>query len=264
MSSIAEDDGSLPVEWWSAPQAAVWIATRDEKAVKDAAHDKGFAYAKRRKLLSVSVAGALPIALEAAPAELLRKACEDRFKIMGSRWGDGTPEEVPVETDGLRIGDRYDERAGCVRAQIGDNHSFSGWTPASPYWQHLYVSAGECRKCWPPETSRIAVPLDASESIIEHVETEAAVAPVAPTRNTATIDMPPLPAPTPTGPVGNRPFDDSKLVAEVAAAKRRGDFRSYRAAATARAAEISGYGTPESKIKRIAEKARNWPPRPGR
>jgi hypothetical protein len=58
-------------------------------------------------------------------------------------------------------------------------------------------------------------------------------------------------------PAGNRPFNDGQLAAEVAASVRRGEFSSYRAAATARADEIAGYGMPDSKIRRIAEKARN-------
>jgi hypothetical protein len=66
--------------------------------------------------------------------------------------------------------------------------------------------------------------------------------------------------PIPSEPSGNKRFPDDKLVAEVAEAKRRGLFRSYRAAAIARVEEIGGFGTEDSRIRRIADKARKWTP----
>ena len=61
-----------------------------------------------------------------------------------------------------------------------------------------------------------------------------------------------------------RGFDDDALVAELAAAVRRGEYKSAHAAALARKSDIQGRGTEDSKVRRIADKVRDLLPRSSR
>jgi hypothetical protein len=160
MSATPVKDDGAPVAWWSVPQAAVWISTRSDKAVVEAAGDLALYDAIRRRnlrrmspLLPVSVDGSLPIQLEAAPHDLCRAACTERLKIKGSKWGTEESETVPIAA-GFSVVDRYEEREGYCRATIVDPASAIGEIgynyQYTNYWKHLYVSAAECRACWPP------------------------------------------------------------------------------------------------------------------
>jgi hypothetical protein len=159
MSAIPTEGDDSHGKWWSAPQAVVWISTRSDKAVVEAAGDLAFRDAIRRRnlrrmssLLPVSVDGSLPVPLEAAPVDLLRAAYAERLKIMGRKWGSEEPETVPIAAD-FSVVDYYEEREGYCRATIGDPASAIGKINYNyrytNYWQHLYVSAAECRAYWP-------------------------------------------------------------------------------------------------------------------
>jgi hypothetical protein len=104
-------------------------------------------------LLPASVDGSVPIPLEAAPHNLYRAACAGRLKIMGSRWGTEESDAVPIAA-GFSVVDHYEEREGYCWAAIVDPASAIGQVNYNRrhtnYWKHLYVSAAECRACWPP------------------------------------------------------------------------------------------------------------------
>src|SRR5580704_3288473 len=124
VSATPDRDDTSPVEWWSAPQAVVWISTRSDKAVVEAARDRALGDAIRRRnlrpmspLLPASVGGSLPIPLEAAAHYLCRAACAGLLKIKGSKGGTEEPVMVPIAA-GFLVLDLYEEREGAAGPRL--------------------------------------------------------------------------------------------------------------------------------------------------
>jgi hypothetical protein len=145
-------------------------------------------------LLPASVGGSLPIPLEAAAHYLCRAACAGLLKIKGSKGGTEEPVMVPIAA-GFLVLDLYEEREGYRWASIVDPASAIGQVNYNRrytnYWKHLYVSAAECRACWPSATAPPALDF-AAKPPVETVD--AALEPMPPA---LAPQPPPLPAPAP-------------------------------------------------------------------
>ena len=213
--------------FWNAPQACLWIATRDEVQVRELKENGTFAeLAIETELAWDDVARddiddpeafpALPGWIVNAQEELLGACVRGTIKLMGRPSSGGVSEEIPGPA--------------CATARFFCNHLDRGeclgppGTPPGDYWTDLQVVPEDVRRVWPANRSDAA---SSSSSI-------------------------------------KQGYDDDALVAEVAATVRSGEFKSVRAAALARKSDIQGHGTEDSKVRRIAEKVRKLVPRSSR
>jgi hypothetical protein len=83
-----------------------------------------------------------PIALTAAPDELLRAGRAGRLIVRGQEWGRAPSARVPVRA---MLEPRWNDRDG--QACIIDGHR------DGRFWAELWVRADECQGLWPPPAS---------------------------------------------------------------------------------------------------------------
>lgn len=239
-------------EFWSALQACVWIASRDDAAVSslpdnftfamlgfhvelelidsdDDAHavviEKGMSFGQLRGLLDIIAEYFGPQQadrprtawIESAQKELLAACGHGVLKMAGRSLYGGASGEMPA---GAFATFRFFERDGVDCLGPPD-------LVDADCWRDLRLRADDVRRVWHKDRSA-----------------GAGAAPSMPAINQKNL------------PTGNRPFDDDALVAEIAATVRNAEFPSVRAAVLARKAHIQGYGTEDSKVRRIAEKVR--------
>lgn len=133
-----EDDSPSP--WWSVPQALVWIVTRSESQVLRAASLGSIASLSRiAGIKLLSGAEKPPVALAAAPDELLRAWQARRIFLYGRERGKGTSRSIPLRGD-LCLRDHRGE------VSLGDRTLYFD---TRPFWSNLMVRADGCRRCWP-------------------------------------------------------------------------------------------------------------------
>ena len=131
-------------EWWTLPQALVWIVTRKEAQVWEASGATAFDEVIRRKLAPNISLKDPPIPAEAALHELKRAASKNQISIIGRRRG--TEEAKPIPVDDYSV---LCDRRG--RAIVGTPSSYRD----GDYWTHLVVRPAECKARWPVEPTHI-------------------------------------------------------------------------------------------------------------
>lgn len=133
-------ESGSPSQWWSVPQALVWIVTRSELQVLRAASVRSLASLSRMKgVRSLSGPEEPPVTLAAAPDELLRAWQARSIALYGRERGKGTSRSIP-----RRGGGCLRDHRGEVR--LGDKALYFDTRPS---WSNLAVRADDCRRCWP-------------------------------------------------------------------------------------------------------------------
>jgi hypothetical protein len=135
-----------PDDWWSVPQAIVWIVSRsDEKvAITKKLHIRFLSQIPPLRLNPVSFGADPPIPLTVADNRFMRAARTGHITVKGCAKGRGDHVPVPV---GHLIGPLLLPGAGGLRI-VEDGNSWP-----KHYWTDLYVRAGECMKHWPARPS---------------------------------------------------------------------------------------------------------------
>jgi len=215
---------------WNVPQACLWIASRDEEQVARLKGNHTFAELAFENELAwhdiddPEALPPLPGWIADAQRQLLGACVVEKIKLMGLPSSGGASQQIPSPA--------------CAKARFFYNRLEGGeclgppGTPPGDYWTDLQIVAEDVRGVWPVDRSADA---GSSPSI------PASAQPAEGDRNR---------------PAGNRPFHDDVLAAEVSASVRTGEFKTPHRAALARKNDIQGYGTEDSKVRRIAEKAR--------
>jgi len=133
-------------QWWSVPQAIVWIVGRD-LAVAERARTVGDidaleTWEEMPAQPATPPTGEPPISQAAALGELLRAAIVGRIEIRGHYKG--TDESRPVPVQSLRA------------PRLRDYHPYGpvvadGFWSHSPgdFWANLWIKADKCMKRWP-------------------------------------------------------------------------------------------------------------------
>lgn len=136
VESSAAEDGSQ--QWWSVPQAVVWIVARSESQVLRAAGARMLATLERMTgIWPAAGPQEPPVTLTAAPDELRRAWQAGRLAIFGRERGTGPATRVPARPD-LWISDWRGE------VSIGDVSKYRG----TRFWSGLFVRAEDCKRCW--------------------------------------------------------------------------------------------------------------------
>jgi hypothetical protein len=139
------------MNWWSIPQAVVWIVTRSDAEILRADRTTVLSQVARLALRPASDAKGPPVSARAAVDELQRAWHARRLALAGRANGRGPSASVAAASH-LRIQDHRDEV--CV----GDDGLYRG---AGRFWSDLWVRADDCRRCW-PAPSRPGVTTSAS------------------------------------------------------------------------------------------------------
>lgn len=132
------DSQLLSSQWWSIPQAIVWIVTRDEGATAEAADERPYLASLRRppRLRSVAVGNLPPFTIEQAHNDVMRHARSGRLHIRGRERGQSGSNLVPCPQ---LASPRLSDRDGAVTIEDLIGHDF---------WSDLWVEASECRSLW--------------------------------------------------------------------------------------------------------------------
>jgi hypothetical protein len=145
-----------PSPWWSIPQLLVWIVTRSEPKVLRAGSLRTAASLLRMTgIRPLSVAEEPPVALAAAPDELIQAWRARRIALYGRARGKGPSRSIPGR-GGLCFRDYRGEVCLGERTLYFDTR---------PFWSSLSVRADDCRRCWPTpvsQTARASRPLTAA------------------------------------------------------------------------------------------------------
>jgi hypothetical protein len=142
-------EGVSPSPWWSIPQAFVWIVTRSESTVLRAAGLPTAASLRRMTgISSRSVPEEPPVALAAAPDELVRAWQARRIALYGRQRGERPARSIPGR-GGLCLRDHRGEICLGDRTLYFDTRAF---------WSSLSVRADDCRRCWPTPINQAARP----------------------------------------------------------------------------------------------------------
>jgi hypothetical protein len=145
-----------PSPWWSIPQLLVWIVTRSEPKVLRAGSLRTAASLLRMTgIRPLSVAEEPPVALVAAPDELIQAWRARRIALYGRARGKGPSRSIPGR-GGLCFRDYRGEVCLGERTLYFDTR---------PFWSSLSVRADDCRRCWPTpvsQTARASRPLTAA------------------------------------------------------------------------------------------------------
>jgi hypothetical protein len=151
---MTEDGSASP--WWSVPQALIWIVTRSESQVLRAANLRTTASILRLTgIKSLSVPEEPPVALAAAPDQLVQAWQARRIALYGREHGKGPSRSIRG-------------RAGhCLRDHLGDVclGERTLYFDTRRFWSNLAVRVDDCRRCWPSplnQTSRTSRRLTAA------------------------------------------------------------------------------------------------------
>lgn len=126
--------------WWSIPQAIVWIVTRSEPQLLRAGSVRTMAGVGRMKgIRAASSLDEPPVALVAAPDEVLRAWRTRRIALFGHKWGKEPSRSIARGSD-LRLRDYRGEVC------LGDGTLYF---ETHPFWSNLSVRADDCKRCWP-------------------------------------------------------------------------------------------------------------------
>lgn len=135
---VVED--TLSSQWWSVPQAIVWIVTRSESQLLQADGVRTLAGLQRMKgIRPASGANEPPVSLAAAPNELLNAWRARRIRLVGRKWGKEPSRSIATQSD-LRLRDYREEMC------LGDR---SLYFDTSSFWSNLSVQSDDCKRCWP-------------------------------------------------------------------------------------------------------------------
>jgi hypothetical protein len=158
--------------WWSVPQAIVWIVSGSESSVEDARPHITIASLRELALVPISTGEGAPLSLNDARAQLMRAAGAEKIGISGQR-PNGQRELIPAsalkvsrlfDLNGLNDcmpcimeGTKTATHALSIEDLVNlDDAAFKDATekflqPTEPrrHWLHLWVRADECRRQWP-------------------------------------------------------------------------------------------------------------------
>lgn len=128
----------LSSQWWSIPQAIVWVVTRDESATAEAAAERPYLASLLRppRLRPVAVGNLPPFTIEQARNDVVRHACSGRLHIRGRERGQSSPGLVPCPQ---LASPKLSDRDGSVTIEDLIGHDF---------WSDLWVQASDCRSLW--------------------------------------------------------------------------------------------------------------------
>jgi hypothetical protein len=131
--------------WWSIPKAIVWIVTRDETQVADAAGIRFLSEIKHLTLRPFAEGGEPPISPGRAQDEFLSAVRRATVEIFGRECGEGKP--VRVFLGGMMMEPELADKDGgiCIVDGVG------GWPIY--YWSELSIRSGECMRRWPVEAA---------------------------------------------------------------------------------------------------------------
>jgi hypothetical protein len=133
-------------QWWSVPQAIVWIVSGSASSVEDARPLVTIASLKQLALLPISTGEGPPRSLNDARAELMRAARAEEIGISGQRE-DGVRELVSVPmlkaSNLIDLNGLYECMPCIIKAK----------EPLQPdsgrHWLRLWIRADECMRRWP-------------------------------------------------------------------------------------------------------------------
>lgn len=132
----------VEAQWWSVPQAIVWIVTRDVTQVADAADVRFLPEIWRLPLPRFfSIGDQPPIAAHRASDVFLSAIWQRTVEVFGCRCGEGNPERVFL---GDMIGPILKDDAGGIRIV----EDFGNRWPLQ-YWSDLATHPNECMRRWP-------------------------------------------------------------------------------------------------------------------
>jgi hypothetical protein len=138
-------EASQEGDWWSAPQAIVWIVTRDETEVAAAAGIRFLPGIERLTLRLRPHAGGdePPIrSSRAAQAKFLSAIPRRTVEVLGCYSGEGR--SMPVSPAGMIEPCLQDRDGGiCIVDGVG------GHWQIEHYWSDLAIRSGECMRRWP-------------------------------------------------------------------------------------------------------------------
>jgi hypothetical protein len=133
-------------QWWSIPQAIVWIVGRDLALTTRAGSiveiDALENWEEMPARPATPPTGDPPISRIIAPGELVRAAVAGRIEIRGHHQGTGESQPIPVQS--MRRPALRDDIYGPA---IVDD--FWGAAGAHDVWRGLWIDADQCTAQWP-------------------------------------------------------------------------------------------------------------------